>query len=236
MLEGNFVNGLKREIRAEVKLMRPVGLDQIMDVAQRVEDRNSMLNLPQRAPGPTRYKSYSSGPTYSTVQPLNKELQVLLINDDIEEVSEEEGDERREVGSSVELSINSVVGLTEPRTMKLVGHIAQKEVVVLIDSGATHNFISAEIVQQLGLTRIDTAGYGVLMGTGLTVKGEGMCKEVVLRLQNFELVEDFLPLELGSSDVILGMQWLGKLGSMQVDWGRLTMKFMAVGGTVTLRG
>lgn len=32
--------------------------------------------------------------------------------------------------------------------------------------------------------------YGVLMGTGLSVKGEGTCKGVVLTLQNIEIVGD----------------------------------------------
>lgn len=41
----------------------------------------------------------------------------------------------------VELSINSLVGLSSPKTMKVTGRIAQQEVVVMIDYGASHNFI-----------------------------------------------------------------------------------------------
>ena len=47
--------------------------------------------------------------------------------------------------------------------------------------------------------------FGVHMGTGLSVKGEGICKGVVLQLQNIEIVQDFLPLQLGSVGIILGM-------------------------------
>lgn len=78
------------------------------------------------------------------------------------------------------------------------GTIAQQVVVVvMIDCGATHNFISAELVRRLGIQSKGTRSYGVLMGTGLTVKAAGVCKGVVLTLQNIEVVEDFLPLELG---------------------------------------
>ena len=49
----------------------------------------------------------------------------------------------------VELSLNSVVGLLEPRTMILKGEIHRKEVVVFIDCGATHNFISKSVVESL---------------------------------------------------------------------------------------
>lgn len=40
-----------------------------------------------------------------------------------------------------EVSLNLVVGLTSPHTKKIKGVIDEKEVVVLIDFGATHNFI-----------------------------------------------------------------------------------------------
>ena len=51
---------------------------------------------------------------------------------------------------------------------------------VLIDGGATHNFISVELVQLLGLIREETIGYGVMMGTGMAVEGTGICKGVKL--------------------------------------------------------
>lgn len=40
-------------------------------------------------------------------------------------------------GEMVELSLNSVVGLTPPQTMKIKGTIEGQEVIVLIDSGAS---------------------------------------------------------------------------------------------------
>lgn len=109
-------------------------------------------------------------------------------------------------GELVELSMNSVVGLTSPHTMKIKGNILKEEVVVLIDCRASHNFISTNLVRRLGLPRTKTLGYGVIMGTGLAVQGAGVFKGVPLSLQNMELIEDFLPLDLGSSDVILGMK------------------------------
>ena len=45
----------------------------------------------------------------------------------------------------------------------------------------------------------------------LIMKGEGACKGVMLTMQDIAVVEDFLPFELGSSDVILGMKWLESL-------------------------
>lgn len=55
----------------------------------------------------------------------NKELRVLLVEED--DCNEEEEIEHREVPlevtEKVELSVNSVVGLTTPRTMKVEGTV-----------------------------------------------------------------------------------------------------------------
>ncbi|XP_024026844.1 uncharacterized protein LOC112093161 [Morus notabilis] len=136
----------------------------------------------------------------------------------------------------VELSLNSVVGLTAPKTMKLQGQVGGCEVIILIDSGATHNFIACDLVKGLGLAVDRTGGYGVVIGTGLSVKGEGICRWVAVSMQGIEVIEDFLPLELGSSDLILGVQWLETLGVMMVNWKTLLMKFSLGGCSVSLKG
>ena len=58
-----------------------------------------------------------------------------------------------------------------------------------------------------------TKAYGVLLGTG-SVQGIGICREVTIYLQGIEILEDFLPFDLSSSDIILGIQWLETLGNM----------------------
>lgn len=56
------------------------------------------------------------------------------------------------------------------------------EVVVLIDCGATHNFISEDLAAKLGLSMADMSRYGVIIGTWLSVKGDGMCKGVAVQM------------------------------------------------------
>ena len=107
-----------------------------------------------------------------------------------------------------EISFNSVMGFTSPRTLKLLGYILGKEVVVMIDPGATHNFISREAVETLGVPLTPTKSFGVSLGTGESVRGTGLCKGVNLQLPGMTVIEDFLPLPLGNSDIILGVQWL----------------------------
>ena len=101
--------------------------------------------------------------------------------------------QEEEVDEVAVLSINYVVGLSTPRTKKIKGNIDQREAIVMIDCGATLNFISTKLVYKLALPLEATTGYEVLMGTSMGVKGEGSFRRVTLTLQNIEIVEDFLP-------------------------------------------
>lgn len=84
----------------------------------------------------------------------------------------------------------------------------------MIDPGATHNSISLPFITKNHLPVQPTAEFGATLGTGGTVRGSGECKAVVLNLGALEITEDFFPLDLGTSDVILGIQWLEKLGTV----------------------
>lgn len=128
------------------------------------------------------------------------------------------------------LSLNSLVGISSTYTMKLAGQIAGRPVTVLIDSGATHNFISTEVVAAVGMSITATTCYGVLLGTGGKVRTKGICADVKLDLGALRVVTDFLPLELGGADVILGIKWLETLGNMKMNWRSMVMKF-ELGGT-----
>ena len=55
-------------------------------------------------------------------------------------------------------------------------------------------------------------------------------------MQSLTVIQDFLPLDLGNTDVVMGMQWLGTLGSMDVNWKQLTMKFKLGDSQVVLQG
>ena len=66
--------------------------------------------------------------------------------------------------------------------------------------------------------------------------GTGECRVVRVELQEAMVIEDFLPLPLGNSDVILGIQWLEKFGTMSTSWKTQTLKIQPNGKTITLKG
>lgn len=120
--------------------------------------------------------------------------------------------------------------------MKLVGEVLGHKVVVMVDPGATHNFVSLDTVKKLGIPLLPSTEFGVSLGTGEGVVGKGECRSVVLHLQGVTIIEDFLPLQLGNSNMILGVQWLEKLGTVSTNWKTQTLKFMLGEKSVTLKG
>ncbi|KAF7802182.1 Retrovirus-related Pol polyprotein from transposon 17.6 [Senna tora] len=71
------------------------------------------------------------------------------------------------------LSMNSILGITGGRTIKLVGKVKGEEVLVMIDSRASHNFISTSLVDKMALPKVKTSSYMVRVGDGHLVKSEG---------------------------------------------------------------
>lgn len=134
------------------------------------------------------------------------------------------------------LSLNSMGGFVSKKTLKILGEVGGISVVVLVDSGATHNFISKEIVEKAKLSLTSSTNYGVILGTDEAICAAGVCKGVILTISDITIVHDFLPLPLGSADVILGVAWLETLGKIQFDYRLSTMEFQIGEWEIQLQG
>lgn len=77
--------------------------------------------------------------------------------------------------------------------------------IILIDSGATHNFITEAVAKRCGLVCESTENYLVVMGNGDKVGSARKYMRVTLNIQGLDICGDFLSMELGSLDIILGV-------------------------------
>jgi hypothetical protein len=46
------------------------------------------------------------------------------------------------------ISLNALTGFSAPQTLELIGYIKHRKVIILVDSGSTHNFIHRCIAQE----------------------------------------------------------------------------------------
>ena len=183
VMESTFMNGLLPDIRAELCLLQPYGLGHLMEMAQRVEDRNlAMRTAREHDPNSTKMLSsanrgdwkigenfqtravavsektmsqrreipikrltesklqarrekglcFKCDEKFSPDHRCKKELRVLLVHEDEEEKDNQfdgkatEEPALIELKDAVELSLNFMVGLTTPGTMKIKGRSGQK--------------------------------------------------------------------------------------------------------------
>jgi hypothetical protein len=126
------------------------------------------------------------------------------------EVYEDAMADTQEVFMSI--STQAVNGLEHTNSMRLQGVIQGREVIILIDSGSSDNFISSRLAKQLcGVqalqkpVRLKVAGGGVLQGDKELPQCEWRC-------QGNTFVTDVKVLPLQCYDMILGMKWLELLG------------------------
>lgn len=91
------------------------------------------------------------------------------------------------VQSLIDISLSSVMGFSNPKTMKMKGEICGMEVIILIDPGATNNFISTHNVHKLQLTYSNHIQFGVTFGNGEKIHGEGECKQLFIEVQEFTI-------------------------------------------------
>uniref|UniRef100_A0A2C9U3L8 Retrotransposon gag domain-containing protein n=1 Tax=Manihot esculenta TaxID=3983 RepID=A0A2C9U3L8_MANES len=73
-----------------------------------------------------------------------------------------------------ESEITEVDKQEEPKKMKFKGSIGAREVVILVDSGGTHNFVSTKLAKQMDFSITETHVFKVKLGDGCRVPSSGL--------------------------------------------------------------
>lgn len=107
------------------------------------------------------------------------------------------------------ISLSAMNGRVTPDTMmRVLGEINGVQVIMLLDSGSTENFISLNVVQALKLP-VDTSSLlKVGVANGVKILSKGICKKIRIRMQKQWLEESFHVIHL---NLVLGATWLKKL-------------------------
>ncbi|KZV29106.1 hypothetical protein F511_06601 [Dorcoceras hygrometricum] len=119
-----------------------------------------------------------------------KLLQVAVLEEEegeeeelIDTLTEGDGQEEdiKDCGT-LELPLFSISGMNQPQTLKLRRRIKDEEVVVMVDSGASHNFVSRALMEKLGLGIDETVRFGVCLGNGGRIQCQGLCRNLQVEL------------------------------------------------------
>lgn len=89
----------------------------------------------------------------------------------VEKIQEEKVGEECPKYNTPELPLYSVAGLNQSQTMKLRARLGRQDIIAMVDSGASHNFISRELIVKLGMEVDEAVRFGVCLGDGGRVSG-----------------------------------------------------------------
>ena len=98
---------------------------------------------------------------------------------------------------------------------RMHGTINGQRVCILVDDGATHNFLNYKLIKKLKLTEVPSAHkYVVEQMTGNDKEvWNTVVQGVELKVQENMMTLDFQVMNMARVDVVLGREWLHSLGS-----------------------
>jgi hypothetical protein len=134
------------------------------------------------------------------------------------------------------LSVAALSGVEAPRTLKIKDQIQGVEMLILIDSGSSHSFISEQVATVLkGVTTVSSPTQ-VQVANGHTLQSLSEMLNAEWFIQGCQFHSDLKVLALQSYDMILGMEWLERFSPMKIHWAHKWLSIPYNNGTITLQG
>jgi hypothetical protein len=123
------------------------------------------------------------------------------------------------------ISLNTLTSFSTPQTLKIISYIKQRKVIILVDSGSTHNFIHRRIAQETHCYIHAINNFQIMSANGGSLKCGGHCENVCLQIGGYHLKSHMFAINMGGFDIVLGADWLRNLGPILMDFKDLTMQF-----------
>ena len=121
------------------------------------------------------------------------------------------------------ISLNSLTGFSSSQTLKLISYIKHQRVIILVDSGSTHNFIHRRIAQETHCYIHAVNNFQIMIANGGSMKCGGHCENVCLQIGDYHLKSHMFAIDMGGCDIVLSADWLRTLGPILMDFKELTM-------------
>jgi hypothetical protein len=121
------------------------------------------------------------------------------------------------------ISLNALTSFSTPQTLKLISNIKHRKVIILVDSGNTHNFIHHCIAQETHCYIHAVNNFQIMISNGGSMKCGGHCENVRLQIGDYHLKSHMFSIDMGGCDIVLGADWLRTLGPILMDFKGITI-------------
>ena len=101
--------------------------------------------------------------------------------------------------------IATLSGIPRFHTFRVRGVLQGQRCTVLIDDGATHNFIDRALVERRGLLMEEFEGFIVVVAGGGCMECTRWIPKLNITLGNYNLTDDFFVVDVPDTNVVLGV-------------------------------
>ncbi|KAL8171875.1 hypothetical protein V2J09_023679 [Rumex salicifolius] len=135
-----------------------------------------------------------------------------------------------------EVYVHALTGSNALNTIKIQGLVKSKPIVILVDSGSTHNFLDPRVAMEVGFSLTEVAVMAVAVANGNKMFSHQSCQQFEWIMQKHKFAFDMRILKLGGCDMVLGVDWLRKFSPLTFDFKELKLSFMRDGEPIELVG
>ena len=97
--------------------------------------------------------------------------------------------------------------------------------VILIDTGSTHNFINSRIMKNVNHDTLPTQELSVRVADGSNIFCSSFCQDLKWSMGGEDYKADMKVLTMTGYDMVLGIEWLITVGPSSWDFEKLTLTF-----------
>jgi hypothetical protein len=102
------------------------------------------------------------------------------------------------------ISLHALTGFSAPQTLNLIGYIKHQKVIILVDSGSTHNFIHCRIAHETNFYIHAVNNFQIMIANGSSMKCGGHCENARLQIGQYHMKSHMFSIDMGFCDIVLG--------------------------------
>jgi hypothetical protein len=161
---------------------------------------------------------------------------VFQLHDEEEDIRSQASQPAGQDQLFMALSETTSVGVEGPKSMTFHGILQGKEVLILVDSGSSHTFVSQKFVAScVGHSKLSPP-VGVKVADGGSISCCSYLANAEWFVKGCNFHSDMRIIPLGYYDVVVGMDWLEAFSPMKVHWKQKWMLIPYLGDTSLLQG
>ncbi|XP_071906170.1 uncharacterized protein [Coffea arabica] len=236
----SFISGLKEEIRPMVKMFKPQTLAKAFEVAELQECSLEVQAKHSRNAGKMVLESRCGEKFGAGHRCRTGNLNCLDLEEgeetDFEDAEGEQEENTGRVAELAEVSLNALNDAMSRKSIILRGNMGGLPIKILVDTGASNSFIHFGLAKALYLPHREVTPFTITLADGTDITSGAVCPGVQWLIQDYQFRFDLKVMELGTWDIILGVDWMYQFSPITFDFHSLSISLSSSGSLLHLQG